>query len=569
MAISLNPERLKRYKDIASLLIKYGSKNIMHSSGGTSDSALDEEIISGDVKESTTSEDGKSKKDEAPEQLAHDLEELGPTFIKLGQLLSTRPDFLPPAYIDALARLQDNVKPFSYEEVEEIIQNQLNVRISKAFLEFDKIPMAAASLGQVHKAKLNDGRPVAVKVQRPGIRETIAKDLDALMDIATTVDKHTDTGRRYAFENLLNEFKKALLLELDYSQEAQNLVKLGENLQRYDKIIVPQPVNDYTTSKVLTMDYVKGTKVASLSPLARLEVEGKVLAEELFKAYLDQVLIDGFFHADPHPGNVFITDDNKIALIDLGMVARIDPESREDLLKLILYVADGRGRDAAEISKKMGTELEDFNDTRYTAEVTEFVAKSQDATLKQIEVGRVVVELTRIAANNGMRVPNELTMLGKTLLNLDQIGNTLDPEFNPNAVIREHAETIFRRHLFKKVSPGNVFSSLLEVNELMQKLPARLNTITDNLATNRFQIKVDAIDDNSLMQNLQKIANRITMGLILAALIIGAALMMRVNSTFTILGYPGLAVLMFMVAAIVGFGLVFNILLRDEWLKRK
>ncbi|MGE5498921.1 MAG: ABC1 kinase family protein [Syntrophothermus sp.] len=554
MAFSLSPDRLKRYRDIASLLLKYGSMDMVKNAS-SGDMLLEDEIISGDTH------------DDTPQQFAKDLEELGPTFIKLGQLLSTRPDFLPPSYIEALTRLQDKVEPFTYEEVESIIQAELNVRISKAFQEFERTPIAAASLGQVHRAVMRNGKRVAVKVQRPDIRDTIIKDLEALNDIATALDKHTDAGRRYAFQDILGEFKKSLMLELDYTQESQNLIKLNENLQQYENIIVPQPVMDYCTSKVLTMDYVRGTKVTSLSKLARLELDGRVLADELFRAYLDQVLVDGFFHADPHPGNVFITDTHKIALIDLGMIARIDPDTREDLLKLILYIADGRGREAAVISRKMGTVLTDFNEEKFTAEVAEFVARSQDLTLKQIEVGRVVVELTRIAANNGIRTPSEFTMLGKALLNLDQIGRTLDPDFNPNQVIKDHADAIFRKHLLKKVSPGNIFSSLLEVNELMQKLPGRLNIITDNLAQNKLQIKVDAIDDESLMANLQKIANRITVGLILAALIIGAALMMRVGSTFTILGYPGLAMLMFLVAAIVGFALVFNILLKDEWKK--
>ncbi len=237
-----------------------------------------------------------------PEALAHDLEEMGPTFIKLGQLLSTRPEFLPQSYLDALARLQDKVKPFRADAVEEIVSSELGVRLSKGFLEFDLEPIAAASLGQVHKARLRDGRLVAVKVQRPGIRKMIREDLDALEDIASSLDRHTEIGRRAAFLEMLKEFRRTLFAELDYRQEAQNLIRLGKNLERYERLIVPQPVEDYTTSRVLTMDYVRGTKITSFSPLARLEMDGKVLADDLFKAYLDQVLVDGFFHADPHPG---------------------------------------------------------------------------------------------------------------------------------------------------------------------------------------------------------------------------------------------------------------------------
>ena len=199
------------------------------------------------------------------------------------------------------------------------------MRLSKAFADFDSTPLAAASLGQVHRAQLRDGRPVAVKVQRPGIRQVILEDLEAFSEMATLIDKHTEVGRRFAFHDMLEEFRKTLLRELDYRREALNLVTLANNLRSYQRLVIPQPVDDYTTSRVLTMDYVRGTKITDLSPLARIELDDQALADDLCKAYLDQILVDGFFHADPHPGNLLITDDGRLALLDLGMVARIDP----------------------------------------------------------------------------------------------------------------------------------------------------------------------------------------------------------------------------------------------------
>lgn len=547
--LSINPERLKRYKNILVLLFKYGRPSLIEK--------MDNEMAYPDTFEEEHSD--------KPEKFARDLEELGPTFIKLGQLLSTRPDFLPMQYIEALSRLQDDVKPFSYEEVDEIISSELKVSISKAYLEFDREPIAAASLGQVHKAKLRDGRPVAVKVQRPGIRETVMNDLDALQQITTSLENHTEVANRYSFGQILNEFKKVLFQELDYLQEAQNLETLNRNLARYEDIIIPLPVSDYTTSKVLTMDYIKGKKVTKINPLARLELDGKHLAEHLFKAYLDQILVDGFFHADPHPGNVFVTDDHKLALIDLGMASRIDPEMRENLIKLLLYVSDGRGTDAANVSLELSIPLEEVDKQNFINQVKDFVLRYQDTILKRINVGRVVVEVTRIAANNGMRTVPELTLLGKTLLNLDQIGTILEPEFNPTAIIREHAENVLKSHLFRNASPGNIYSSLLESKELLQKLPIRLNSILENLANNQFEIRMKAFDELKLVESFQKVANRIALGLVLAALIIGAALLMQVKSTFTILGYPGLAMIMFLAAAAFGFTLIVNIFLYDEW----
>lgn len=546
-------EKLKRYKDIAVFLLKHANEGI--SSYKANDVPLDDEEekeLSGD-----------------PQKFVQDLENLGPTFIKLGQLLSTRPDFLPIPYIDALTKLQDNIEPFSFQEVEEIVENEIGVRISKAFQEFNSEPIAAASLGQVHKAVLRDGRPVAVKVQRPGIRKLIQDDLEALLEIAGTVDKYTSVGRQYAFQDVIQQFKQTILVELDYQQEAQNLIKLNNNLSKYENIIIPQPINDYSTSRILTMDYIKGKKVTKLSPLARLEMNGSALAEDLFKAYLDQVLVDGFFHADPHPGNVFITEDYKIALIDLGMVAHIDHELRENLMRLLLNISDGRGQEATKISIKIGKKLENYDEDGLIRYGSDFVARYHDASLEQIQVGRVVMELTQIAARFGVRTPPELTMLGKTLLNLDIIGRTLNPEFNPNQIIRNHADTILKNYTLKSLSPGNLFSSFLEVNEFIQKLPSRLNNLMDTFSKNEFELRVKAFDEMRFIENMQKIANRITLGLILGALIIGAALMMNVDSPFRILGYPGISIIMFIVAAAFGFSLVINILSRDEWRKKK
>jgi len=348
MGISLNPQHLKRYKDIAVLLMKYGRFDLVKNAG--LEAVLKDEI----------------EFDHAPASearaLAEDFEALGPTFIKLGQLLSTRPDILPASYLESLSRLQDKVEPFSFAEVEEIVTSELGVRISKAFQEFEATPMAAASLGQVHRAVLKGGRAVAVKVQRPGIRGMIVEDLEALMEIASLLDAHTEMGRRYEFQKVLDEFRKALLRELDYKLEADNLCVLGENLKEFDRIVVPRAVDGYSTSRVLTMDYIRGKKVTSLSPLDRIELDGAALAEQLFRAYLKQILVDGFFHADPHPGNIFLTDDKRLALLDLGMVARTTPGQQEKLIHLLLAISEGRAEDAASVALQIGDKREEFDE---------------------------------------------------------------------------------------------------------------------------------------------------------------------------------------------------------------
>jgi ubiquinone biosynthesis protein len=558
MAISLRGEHLKRYVEIGRLLVKYGRSDLVRDAGI-------EDILREEGEDLTSTADHTTVAGE----LADDLERLGPTYIKLGQLLSTRADLLPAPYVEALARLQDDVAPFPYAEVERIVTTELGVRMSRAFMDFDPEPLAAASLGQVHRARLRDGTEVAVKVQRPGIREQIVTDLDALEDIAEFLDRHTQAGRRYGAADLLVEFRKTLLAELDYRTEAQNLATLGENLRDFTRIAVPRAVQDYTTSRVLTMGYVPGKKVTQLSPLARMEMDGSALAEELFRAYLKQILVDGFFHADPHPGNVFITPDFRIGLIDVGMVGRVAPEMQERLLKLLLSVSEGRGEEAADTAVRIGTTRTGMDEARFTREVTALVTGMQGATARDIQVGRIVMEMTRAAAENGILLPAELSTLGKTLFALDQVGRTLDPDFDPNASIRRNAAEIMRQRMLKQASPAAMFSTLLETNELVQRLPRRLNTILENMAENQFRIGVDAIDEKQLMAGLQKIANRITLGLVLAALILGAALLMRVETSFRILGYPGLAILLFLAAVVGGVLLVLNIVLHDEHSARK
>ncbi|HEX8473970.1 MAG TPA: AarF/UbiB family protein [Pyrinomonadaceae bacterium] len=556
MGISLKSEHLKRYKDLTWLLMKYGRSDLVKRAG--LEDALEDSVA-------TTTGDVPAE----AEELTADLEKLGPTFIKLAQLLSTRADILPRPYLEALTRLQDNVKPFSFGEVEQIVSTELGVRLSKAFSEFESKPIAAASLGQVHRARLRDGHPVVVKVQRPDIRELIVQDLEALEEVAGFLDRNTEAGKRYEFQNILIELRKSVLRELDYRQEARNLIIFDDNLKEFRRIVVPLPIEDFTTSRVLTMDYIKGKKITALSPLARIEIDGHGLAEELFRAYLQQILIDGIFHADPHPGNVFITEDEEIALIDLGMVARITPHFQENLLQLLLAISDGRGDEAAQQTIGMGQPKESFDEMKFQRAIGDLVTQHQSSGLNDIDTGRIVMEITRISAEYGFRLPPEFTMIAKTLLNLDQVVFTLDPHFDPNAVIRRHASEIMRQRMMKSLSPSNLFMSAIEVKDFVEKLPGRVNRLLDTVANNEMQIKVDAIDEAMLMEGFQKIANRITMGLILAALIVGAALMMRVETDFKILGYPGLAIIFFLIAASGGIMLVFNILFNDEKKEKK
>jgi predicted unusual protein kinase regulating ubiquinone biosynthesis (AarF/ABC1/UbiB family) len=555
MKLSLSADHLKRYRQIAALLWKYGRSDLVQQLGA------DEEFIN-EARAETPA-------DAVPEQLADELEAMGPTFVKLGQVLASRPDFLPEAYVRALSRLHDKVRPFPFAEVEQIVTQELGVRISKAFSRFDVEPLAAASLGQVHLAALRNGRQVVVKVQRPGIADQIAEDFEVLSRIAEFLDEHTEAGRRYRFLNILEEFRITLQQELNYEREAQNLVALGRNLAEFELISVPQPVADYTTRRVLTMDHVQGRKITALGPLARLENDGSALAEHLFKSYLKQVLVDGLFHADPHPGNVFLTQDGRIALLDLGMVGHATPAMQENLMKLLVAVSEGKADDAGNIVIHMGETREDFDEASFQRRIAQLIVSKQDEGLQQMNIGSSLLRVSRIAAESGLYVPSELTLLGKTLLQLDEVGRVLDPQFDPNACVRRNVAEMMSQRMQKNVTQGNAFKSLLEMKDFIAGLPSRLSDILDALVHARMEVRVKAVDVDTFMEGLQKIANRITTGLILAALIIGASLLMRVETSFRIFDYPGLAMLCFLGAAGGGLWLVVSILATDRRKQRQ
>jgi len=547
--VSLKPERLKRYKDVTLLLVKYGRSDLVKQAGLEDSLELDEHALA-------------ETRPEA-EELAADLERLGPTFIKLGQLLSTRGDLLPTPYLEALSRLQDHIEPFSYEEVDRIVSGELGVRVSKAFADFDHTPLAAASLGQVHLAHMRDGRTVVVKVQRPNIREQIVEDLETLSEIAQFLDGHTEVGKRYEFENMLHDLRRSLLRELDFKLEANNLVTFAENLKEFERIIIPDPVDGFCTSRVLTMEYIQGKKVTDLSPLRLMEMDGPGLARELFRAYLKQILLDGFVHADPHPGNVFITDDDQIALIDLGMVTRLLPGLRDNVLRLLLSISEGKGEEAAEVTIKMGEPKSGFNKSEFTKRVAELVAENADASLTRLNSGKVVLEITKISADCWFRLPSEFTMVAKALLNLDRVVFALDPNFEPAVIVRQRASEILQRNLLQSVTPANLIGSAVEVKEFVEKLPGRVNRILDMVGNNELKLDVDTIDEKVVVEGLQKVANRIALGLILASLIVGASMLMRVETSFRIWGYPAFAMIFFLLAALAGAGLAITIVLTD------
>lgn len=544
--VNIAPSHLKHYKDVAFLFYKYGRSDLFK------DADFEKTEAEGDDKG-------------GPDDLTNDLEKLGPTFIKIGQLLSTRADLLPQPYLDALGRLQDKVEPISYEEIEKVVQDQLGVRISKAFDSFEKKPIGSASLGQVHLATLRGGRTVAVKVQRPGIRQRIVEDLASLADIAEFVDSHTDFGKRYETARIVEHFRSTLMRELDYQKEALHLGELKKNLKEFHRLRIPEVVDDYSTSQVLTMEYLAGTKITSLAGPVLVDLDGDVLAEELFRAYLQQILVDGFFHADPHPGNLLLTPERDIAILDLGMIGRLNQRMRDQLMHLLAGIADGDGVQTAEAAMKIGEPRGEMIDRKlFINSIEEIVGSVKTRSMDNLQVGALVLLVMQACADAGIRIPSEISLLGKTLMNLDRVGVTLSPHFNPNESIRRHLSEFATKRMKESLTSANLLGALTETKDFLGQLPSRMNRILEMVADNKLSVKVDSIDEHKLIQGLQKVANRITTGLILAAFVVGSSMLARVETSYRIFGYPGLAMI-FLLFAIVGSGLLMvQIIWKDE-----
>jgi len=501
---------------------------------------------------------------EAAEKFTADLEALGPTFIKIGQMLSTRPDLVPPEYITALRRLQDKVAPAELDEIEAQIVAELGAPLRKLFAEFDPEPIGTASFAQVHAATLPSGRKVAVKVQRPGLAAAVEADMATISRLVDSLGLVSRVGTRLGFSEWLQEFHATLLGELDYLQEANNLETFRERLADFRNISVPAPVWDYTTHVVLTMDRAEGIRVTDIPDVLRTEADLAPLAADLGRAYLDQIFVHGLIHADPHPGNVLLTGDQRLVLLDLGMVGYVPPRMRDQLLKLILATVEGRGEQVAETLVHMGTRLEDFDEPRFSRETSRMVARFSNSSVRTDSEGSFLLQLVRLGGECGLRPPAELTLLGKTMLNLEAVLIALDADSSMRDVLQGHLPQLFSARTRSSLDVSRLATDALEMQELVREAPPRLAVLLRTLADNRFKVNIAGLEESHLIESMQKIANRITVGIIAAAMIVGAALVMDVPGTHQWFGYPSLALVMFLLAIALGFYLVLGILLSDR-----
>lgn len=550
-------KHLDNYVKFFSFILKYYNSDVMKTASST---------VLSPIETAENTEEYSQK----PEELVEDLKKMGPTYIKLGQLLSTRPDLLPDQYLDALATLQDDVETIPYEEVEKIIEEEIGTKIKNAFALFDTAPLASASIGQVHRAVLPSGRMVVVKVQRPGVRQKFIDDLNSLKSMADFAVNNSKEARKFALNDVIEELRFILLNELDYNKEFQNLVTIRENLRKYRHIVIPEPIKEYSSGKVLTMDYIDGKKITSVSKLKQIETDFTPMIDDLVEAYMQQIVVDGFAHADPHPGNIHLTKDDRIALMDLGMVAKFSPKLQEKIMMLLVGLSK---RDGDAITDAL-LEMSEFdqkavNLDNFRKNINRLVMDSTSNNAEDMETGRVLIQMNRIAADEGIKLAVELNILGKILLNMDQIVAVLTQKYDLQKAIKKFMEKMVNKKFQQELKPENIYGLLLDNKKLAENLPGRLNKITENLAANQFELKVNALDEDRLTDGFQKVANRITSGLIIAAMIIGAALLMRIPSSYSVMGYGILPFIFFMIAIGLGLYLVYNIMFKDENYKKK
>lgn len=506
-------------------------------------------------------DDQRQSVEEDARALADELVRMGPTFVKLGQLLSTRADLLPPEYLEALADLREDVAPIPPGDAQRVIEEELGG--SGVFKSFSPEPFAAASLGQVHRAVLNDGRPVAVKVQRPGIRQQAIEDMEVVAEMAAFLDEHSEGAARFGFAEMVSQFRQSLIGELDYRQEAANQKLMGAQLLDFRFIVIPQPVDARTTSRVLTMDLVEGRSLTSVDSAGRPDVDYPHLAEELIGAYLDMVLVNGFFHADPHPGNLLLTDDGRLALIDLGMISRVSPEAQGHLLRLLLAMSSADGTGTADALEYLGTPLETFDRDLLRERVTGMVIRYRGATIGNVAAGRMVSELAMACSACGLRPNPELTLLAKALLSLDETARILDPGTQIDRVIESHAARVMRHRMMQAISPANVMRSALDAAAFVEALPRRMNKILESVSEGKLTINLEGLDEPAILRGAQKLANRVATGVLIAAFVLAAALFSSQRTGAFLWGYPVLTLVFLGLAVVVGGWLGIGIVRSD------
>ncbi len=459
------------------------------------------------------------------------LEELGTTFLKLGQLLSSRPDLLPDVYIEELSKLVDAVPPFPFAEVERVVREDLG----DAVVRLDPEPLAAASIAQIHGALLADGREVVLKVRRPGIVEEVDLDLAVVRSAVEFVEKRSETAELLQLRALADELEVHLRGELDFVEEGNNTELIAKQLEDYDDLVVPLVIHPYVTERVLVLERIHGRKLDvdhGLPP----DRAGQ-LAADFFRAYIRQVTQSGVYHADPHRGNVLLTDDGRLALLDFGLLGRLDDETRTTLALLLLALAHNRSEDVAAVLLSLSLTTLDSDEPGFVHELRRKLPRYHWRPLAGIRSGEALADLQRICLEYGIRLPPSFALVGKTLSQADSIARTLDPTLDPIALIEEESLELMLTEAESRLEPEQLFSLLFTQVGALARVPRRMAQIADRLETGTLKVGVVPTGLESLEHMLRSLANRLGAALIVVGLLISSALMARVNHTVALVGF--------------------------------
>lgn len=462
------------------------------------------------------------------ERIRLTLEELGPTFIKLGQLASTRFDLFPQEITRELAKLQDDVKPVSFSEIRPIIEEELGKPLDSLFLEISPSPVASASIGQVHRAKLPGGEQVAIKIQRPNIEKTIVTDLEILRYLTKVLEERTEWAKENRVYDIVHELSTSLLQELDYTREAKNSERCQASIKNLENVCIPKIYWPYTTKRVLTMEYIEGQKLEQFMQNANKD-EKKKLALDFTNCMFEQIFVSGFFHADPHPGNIFITKEKQLVLIDFGMVGRLSPQMKFDLASLIIALRDEDLAEIATLVKKIGQMSEYTDEDKLLFDLENLLETYMHRSLQQIHVSELFNEIFRICFENKIRIPPDLTMLGKALLTIEGVLARLDPDL----ALINLAEPFGRRLILERYKPESLFKNIRFKIRDVQKFLSDLEAIVNGVARRgKLRIEIDVPYFKDLLTKLDRITNQLSFSIVLLAfsimmsgLIIGAAIM--------------------------------------------
>ena len=467
------------------------------------------------------------------------LEELGTTFLKLGQLLSSRPDLLPDVYIEELDRLTDDAPPLPFGPLRDVIDREIGL---EHFASIDETPLATASIGQIHGALLKTGRKVVVKVRRPGIVEQVELDLELLRTTASIAEKRSDTARLLQLNALTEELEQHLLAELDFLEEAHNAELISAVIAEYgDDLFVPEVIHPYVTAEVLVMERIEGEKVTDAHGLT--DERAAELARTFFRAYIRQITVKGLYHADPHRGNVLITPGGRLALLDFGLIGRLDDDTRTSLALLLLAIAQNRADDVADLILSLSLTSFASDEAGFVHDLRRTLPRYQWRPLAGIKAGEGLADLQRLCLQHGIALPTSFALVGKTLSQAESIARTLDPLLDPVELIRSEGRNVMAQEVERRLEPNQLLAYGFTQLQPLLRMPRRVSQLVTKLETGSLKIGIAPVELDALERLLRSTANRIGAAMIVSALLIASALMARVDHTFAVIGFSCAAAL--------------------------